>query len=174
MTSFETQKILIDSAIARISHDLIGPLGTAQFAIENEDITIAENSIKQAIAKLEIFRSIFKVQINYEKSIKLIQEFIQIRQLKCEIKETKASPALIFFLIQKMLNKSEATFELSKITLNNFFLTKEEIDALQGSIDMISPGTILPYLAYMQFCSKNKLEITDLKENNWKILIKTI
>jgi hypothetical protein len=172
MTSFETQTNIIDNVISRICHDLIGPFGTAQLALENKDLEIAQNCIQQAIAKLEIFRSIFKTNVNYEKAIKLIEDFIQTKDLQCEIKETKASPALIFFLIQKMISKSEAIFEFSKISLKNFFFTPEEIDILQGKIHNITPGTTMAYLAYIQFYSKNKLEIKKLEENNWTITIK--
>jgi|GEM_PF-5503502 len=179
MNAEVSNSVLVDAVLSRICHDLIGSFGTAQMAMESEElskinseeITIAKDCINQAIAKLEIFKVIFKNQIISEKSTQIIQNFILSRNLDCTINKSIATPALIFFFVQKMISSSSVKFEMNQIMLKKFFLTQEEIDILSGKALSITAGTILAYLAFLQFRDLHKLSIEKQEENNWIIQI---
>lgn len=169
--------MIANAIITRLCHDLINSVGTAQLALEENELEIVNNSLDQAISKLEIFRTIFKGNSQTDKQHQHILNFISRNNLNCVIKESNIPNMLTFFLIQKMISKSEAIFENNTVTLNNFFFMENEIKALEGNAKShdsqieITSGNILAYLAYLQFAPTHTLQIEKIEEKSWKITL---
>lgn len=173
MDSVLKDSLFADAIITRICHDLINSVGTAQLAFDENELAIASSSLKQAVAKLEIFRTVFKSTVNSKKAMIQLEEFIELNNLNCTINKSIASSGLQFFLLQKMLGKSSAKFENDEIILTEFFLTDDEIDALQGKFNENSRN-ILAYLVYLQMQNSETcqtLTVEKLEEKSWKIKI---
>lgn len=165
---------IIDATIARICHDLIGPLGTAQMAIESGETQILHSCIEQAIEKLDLIRNTLRMNMKTENSMALLEKYIDNHQLNFKIREPWPIPSLIFFLAQKFSSKTTGVFVENEILLESFFLSEDEQNALMGKATNISAGNILPYLAYLRYHEEYALKIQNPQEKTWKISIKKI
>lgn len=165
---------VIDATIARVCHDLIGPIGTALMALEQGENKILGTCLEQAVDKLDLLRSVLRANIKNDVACALIKKHIEKNGLKLELQCGCELPGLLLFICQKFSSKSSATVKENEIYLKNFFLSQEEQDALLGVATHTSPGNIFPYIAYLNFRKSHKLKIDNLGEKNWKITIKKI
>lgn len=164
-------KDLINAFSARLCHDLIGPLGTAQMALEINDEESLKRSIETAIARLEIFRAIFNQNPKLENVETKLNEYVKLNNLNFELKLVDAYlGSLYFWLMEKMHSKSEIKKQNDEIVLKAMSFSEAELDALRGT-GQITPGTILPWLVYFQNEFRNKIQFQKINEKDWKIII---
>lgn len=166
---------IVSAVTSRICHDLINPIGSAQLAADHVKMGIGsndllDNCIKQAIARLDMFRKILHHSENDTKMAAL-KEHIEKEKLNIKLDEKFDNAILLFFLIQKMLGKSSIKIENNKIILEKMFLTEGEIEMLTAKkLDeqTITTGNILPYIARIN--TKGTITI-EKRGENWEITI---
>ena len=167
---------IIDAVVTRICHDLINPIGTAQMALEQlnneqnlETKTLIANCLEQACEKLDLFRTIFNINGQHDHAIELLYKYIKTHNLNIKIDDgTLLKTALMFFLIQKMTTKSSIRINNNEIILENIRLNEQEIQALEGNMQEINTGNVLPFLAQL---IDGKTKIMAQPPSSWKIII---
>ena len=171
----ETMLELTDALITRICHDLINPIGTAQMVIEDlsckeEEKNLLKNCIDQTAEKLDLFRTIFRQNTENEHSITLLYKYIKKNNLQVDVQNADSlKPALIFFLINKMISKSSIIIFEKEIVLQNIRLSEEEIEALEGRSTELNAGNILPFISQL---IDGKMQIENQGSHlSWKIKI---
>lgn len=169
---------IVDAVLAKVCHDLINPVGTAQMALEQISMGIDSNEIlasclQQTIDRLEIFRSLFRANVNLAHANDLLKKYIANNDLHCVIEDEIAHPALMFFLLAKMASKSSIKSSVNEngneIICQAITIRQEELNALNGKCELTA-ATILPYLA--RISSDREIIIEQLEEKTWKIIIK--
>lgn len=174
MENFKSQHI-IDTLLTKICHDLINPLGSAQMAFEENEQEFLEQSIKESILKIDMYRFLYRSNVEDELQVKKFNDFLQQTKFNIKINyhHHKISP-LLFFLSQKMLDKSSIIINEHEILLNYVFFNEKEIKAIEGIFDSIETSNIIIYLAYLQYKLYYKTTIKRLENNTWSIQIKNI
>ncbi|WP_342261772.1 hypothetical protein [Alphaproteobacteria bacterium endosymbiont of Tiliacea citrago] len=174
MEHFKVQNA-IDSLLTKICHDLINPLGSAQMAIEENEPEYLNQSIKEAILKVDMYRFLYRTSIDNELQTKKFKEFLEQTKFNILInfQHTKLTP-LLFFLSQKMLTKSAIIVNENEIKLEYMFFNEREIKAINGIFDTIDTFNIMLYLAYLQYSIYYKIKLTNLENNKWTMQIKNI
>jgi len=165
-------KEITQALITRFCHDLIGPMGTAQMALEADEKQILENTVNGMVLKLDAFRTFFKDSINQTTALTLLKNIAKESKIDLIIDDIpKEFFALAFFITQKMLKKSQVTIKNDEIELNYIFLHDDEIEILENKNIKITSGTIFPFLALLQYKNYYKIEVKQLEEQNWKMKI---
>lgn len=172
MENFKSQNV-IDALLTKICHDLINPLGSAQMALEENEEEYLQNSVKEAILKVDMYRFLYRGTVDAELQDKKFNNFISETNFTITINHThkKISP-LLFFFSQKMLDKSSIVINKEDIILNYFFLNEKEIKGINGVFDHIDTSNILLYLAHLQYNLYYNTNIENLENNKWRIQIK--
>lgn len=158
---------------ARVCHDLIGPLGTSQMALEIEDMKSLQGSLNTAIFRLEVLRGIFSLNPKWENNKKNIIKYAQHQELDLQFdSDLEGLEIAIFWLLEKMGSKSKMKIKDDEIELEGVFFNQEEINAFEGKFEKEADArSILPALAFLNYKDFCVCNIQKKGEKNWKIEI---
>jgi hypothetical protein len=169
MQSNISHRSLIQACLIKFSHELIGPLGSMQLAIEMDTKSdLIPTILEQTIAQLDVFRCVFNPNIKNEIAIRSLQKYIQQRGLNFVIENAQNEILpLLFFISKKMLKTSKATLKNNEIKMENIIFNQNEINALLGKVDEIDAENVLPYLSYLFYNEVYALIAEQLTNKNW-------
>lgn len=167
--------IIIENLIAKICHDLMNPLNTAQMAIENNELEYIKQSIDDLILKVEIFRTLFKKNIDKESKYKILKKYIEKNSLNVKIdKRHEGLEQLIYCITNKMIKKSYLHISDNTIHMQTCFISEDEVNLIEKKTQEITSRNILFYLAIKNCENMYNLRIEELGPNEWKIIISNI
>lgn len=172
--NFQDQ-VVIDTLLTKLCHDLINPLGSAQMALEEQELEYLDTSLKEAIIKVDMYRFLFRQSIDDDLQFNKIENFIATTNKNIKINHIHPRiSALLFYLSEKTLEKSEIIVNQDQIEIDYLFFNEKEIKAINGQFESLDTGNIFIYLAYLQYKRYYTTHIEALENNKWIIQIKNI
>lgn len=164
---------IIDNLIAKICHDLLNPLSTAQMALETQSIKYIKPALDELTSKVDMIRFLYRDSIHNETKYEKLNNYIEIKKLNLKIAHQHNNIApLLFWIAEKMISKSYIYVEESAIHLQNFFIDEEEISILENNVMSINSRNIFLYITMKKLANQYDFSIKELGPNEWKIAIK--